>query len=447
MKLHRYLEFIKEASEDTDVYQIPTYEQAVRMCSREGSPFYESKMVVKGFPISVFNYRLAQYSDFITPIIDDPQLKAYEMRGLTFVFNLDGSLFNRYILLEKFFNLNQTPESMYSVVKNYKIKFVNNKEDGSIASFVRLPNGEVCGKSKMGFDNDQANGINRIYRTNPSIKKLVDWSLSNGIGTVFEYVAPTNRIVLRYDTEELILLRLRDNSTGKHLNLRDYLDQIGSVKIAPFRDDFRDLDHLMELIAVEIDREGDVVQAEDEHGKDFFFKVKTPWYNERHGLLTNDIYRDHVIIGYILDDKIDDVLGQIPEDEKEAHERIHKIISVVKKSITDKMSEINKLYDLFVSTGKNRKEFAAKYLRHPNFGYAMALHKKDELENMTEEEIFKNYDTIEEYEKAIENRDVYELAKHWVRDNTKKLSTAREWLKERDPSLFFTDLEENEDDN
>ena len=51
---------------------------------------------------------------------------------------------------------------------------------------------------------------------NKEVKSLVDWALNNNIVPVFEYVSPNNRIVLRYPSEELILLRLRDNVTGKH---------------------------------------------------------------------------------------------------------------------------------------------------------------------------------------------------------------------------------------
>jgi hypothetical protein len=80
------------------------------------------------------------------------------MRGITYVFNTDGS-FNRHILLDKFFNLNQVASSVYSVVKDFKIKSIYNKEDGSVASFVKLPNGKVLGKSKMSFESDQAVGI------------------------------------------------------------------------------------------------------------------------------------------------------------------------------------------------------------------------------------------------------------------------------------------------
>lgn len=420
MKLHRYKSFINESLSPIR-HSIPSYEECVEMCSGVDPSFYEGKSVVDGYNVSVFNYRLAMYKDFVTPIPDKPEVKAYEMRGLTFVFNKDGSLFNRYILLEKFFNLNQVPESMYSIVKNYKIKFVNNKEDGSIASFIRLPNGKAYGKSKMGFDNDQANGINRIYKTNPDVKKFVDWTLDNDYVAIFEYVAPHNRIVLRYSTEELILLRLRDNRTGKHIDIKDHLDKLGNIKVAPFEDEFKDLDNLIEVVAKQIDKEGCVVTAEDENGRDFFFKLKTPWYCERHGLLTNDLYREHILIGYILDDKIDDILGQIPEEEVEAHERIHKMISIVRKAVADKAVEIRKSYQVFVDMGENRKDYALKYRgKEPNFGYVMAMAK---------------------------GTDPYELAKDWVMDNTKRLNIAREWLKKRDASLFFQDPEENDDDN
>ncbi len=420
MKIFNYSQFLKE-SNDLSSHYLPTYEDCIEMCSKEDSAFYESKFVVDGYNISVFNYRLAQYKDFVTPLENRPEVKAYEMRGLTFVFNKDGSLFNRFLLLEKFFNLNQVPESMYSIVKDYKIKFVNNKEDGSIASYIKLPNDKVIGKSKMGFDNEQANGINRIYRTRTDVKEFVDWCLDNNITAIFEYVSPANRIVLRYLEEDLILLRMRDNSTGKHLDIKDYLDKIGTIRIAPFEDDFKDLDSLVEVTATQVDKEGVIVQAEDQYGKDFFFKIKTPWYCERHGLLTNDLYREHIIVGYILDDKIDDILGQVPEDEKEAHERINKIISVIKKSIDEKVEDIKKSYQVFLDMGSDRKEYALKYYKKdPNFGYVMQMAK---------------------------GIDPYELAKDWVRGQNARLLISRDWLKKKDPTLFFQEPDPENEDN
>lgn len=411
-KLLNYIEFLRESKwNDKSNYYLPTYEDCVEMCNRVDSAFYESKFTLDGYPVSVFNYRLAQYKDFVKPLDDRPEVKAYEMRGLTFVFNKDGSLFKRFLLLEKFFNLNQVPESMYSVVKNYKIKFVNNKEDGSIASYIQLPNGRIIGKSKMSFESDQANGINRLYRNREDIKKFVDWCFENDIIPIFEYVSPANRIVLRYIDEDLILLRLRDNNTGKHLNIKDYLDKIGSIKIAPFEDEYGDLDSLIEVNAKQIDKEGVIVQAEDESGNDFFFKLKTPWYMELHGLLNDDLYREHIIIQYILDDKIDDVLGQIPAEEYEARERIERIIKIVKEQIDIKVKDIENSYKNFKDLNFNRKEYALKfYKKDPNFRYVMSL---------------------------ANGEDIYDLAKKYISDKTKRLQLAREWLKSIDNSLFF----------
>ena len=70
--------------------------------------------------------------------------------------------------------------------------------------------------------------------------------------------------------------------------------------------------------------------------------------------------------------------------------------------------------------GKDRKEYALKWrTKDKNFGYVMAMAK------------------------GIEP---YELAKDWVREQTKRLHIAREWLQKKDPTLFFQDPEENEDD-
>jgi T4 RnlA family RNA ligase len=423
-------------------YDLPTYEDCVEICSIENSAFYESMVIVDGYNISLFNYRLASYSDFISKPF------AKEIRGLCFVFNNDGSIYDRFILLEKFFNLNQVPETLYSVVKNYKIKFVNNKEDGSIASFIKLPNGKIIGRSKMGFDNDQADGINRVYKTNKDVKSFVDYCISMDYTPVFEFVAPNNRIVLRYPSEELILLRLRDNLTGKHIDIRDHLDKVGSIRVAPFEDEIHDLDQLIELTATQVDKEGSIVTCEDEHGRDFFFKIKTPWYCQRHGLLTNDIYREHIIIEYILDDNIDDILGQIPEDEKEAHQRIQKIISIVKRALNKKVSEIQSAYNDFVKIGSDKKYYSINHEDgNPNFHPVMSMDKADKLKLMSKEKILDIYGDMESYERMLKRCQPYEMSVEWLRNKTKRLEMTREWLEGEDPTLFFRDPEITDDDN
>lgn len=393
MKLFRYIEF-KESLKTSD---LPTYEECVEMCNVPESPFYESKTEVDGYPVSVFNYRLAQWSDFNQPLKDKPGLKANEMRGITFVFNKDGSLYKRFVLLEKFFNLNQVPDSMYSIVKDYKIKYVNNKEDGSIASFIQLPNGKILGKSKMGFDNEQADGINRVYKSNPDVKQFVDWCIKSDIIPIFEYVAPHNRIVLRYGTEELILLRLRDNKTGRHIDIKEHLDKIGSIKIAPFEDD-KTLDDLIELSKTEADKEGWIVQFDNDH----FVKIKTDWYRNLHSIYTNDLYHEDKLIKLIIEEKIDDIIGELKEDDL-LRKKVDDIISIIKKCISEKINRIQNLYNAHKKLN-SIKEFAVKYHSDEDFSDAM---------------------------KYIRNNDISleDLAKDWILKKTNRLEKARKFIK------------------
>ena len=165
-----------------------------------------------------------------------------------------------------------------------------------------------------------------------------------------------------------------------------------------------------------------------------------------HGLLTDDIYREHVIIGYILDDKIDDILGQIPEDQKEVHDRINKIIKIVKKSLSDKVSEIEKAYEDFIKSGISKKDYALKHrVGNDNFTFVMNGVKADDLRKMSKEEILHVYDNMTDYEKSLKRCEPYEMSKEWIRDMTKRLNLSREWLKKKDPTLFFQEPEESDD--
>lgn len=389
--------------------KLPTYEDCVSLCAYEGSPFYERKTSVEGYRVSLFDYQLALNSDFNKQF-------AKELRGLTFVFDEAGR-YKRFLLLEKFFNLNQTEETQYSVIKNYKLKFVYEKEDGSVISFVRFPNGNIRAKSKMSFETMQAKMAQKIYSENKDVSQLVNWALDNNIVPIFEYVSPENRIVLEYKKDELILLKLRDNCTGKYLDLNDYLTEIGSAKIAPIYTQFTTLDDIIENVEGKINKEGFVVQMEDNSGNDFLFKIKSPWYVGLHKVMTEVVNRENIIIQYILEGTIDDVIGQIPEEKKDVHDRINRMIYFVKTILENKSQEIEEDYKLFLDMGADKKEFALKYLKTPNFKFVMSM---------------------------TNGKSSYDLAKSWLFDNTKKLLSARAFIKKIDPSFLFVHVLDHE---
>jgi len=377
---------------NTMKYFIPTYNECREMCdANDNFLFYESKIEIGGYHVSIFNYRLSQYSDFVNPVKTNKKLKAFELRGLTFVFNKDGSLYNRYLLLDKFFNIDQTPCSMYSVVKDYKIKNIYNKEDGSIASFIRLPNGKVLGKSKTSFQSDQAIEIQKIYDKDPNIKQFVDFCMDEGIDAIFEYVSPTNRIVVPYANTELILLRMRDNKTGEYLDINNYVDKLEGISVAA-SETGKTLEDLIDAAKIVDNKEGWIIQFEN--GK--MVKKKSDWYIARHRLFTEDLNRENTLIGLILNETIDDVLAQIFEPVKKAE--VEHIIDIVNKEIGRIAHQVD---ELMVNYKGDRKEFAIKYQKNPMFSLAMGV---------------------------INGKDKVDVIKQRLKIDTRNLIQAREWL-------------------
>ena len=75
-------------------YILLTYEECKLICDTHNNfIFYETVHYIDNFKICIFNYRLASPLIFETPV-ENTDLKAHEMRGSTFVFNTDVSLYN-----------------------------------------------------------------------------------------------------------------------------------------------------------------------------------------------------------------------------------------------------------------------------------------------------------------------------------------------------------------
>ena len=106
--------------------RIPTYKDAINIVTEKGTMvFYETIRYINNCKVCTFNYRYPLYTDFIHDEID-----FREMRGLTFIFNEAETSYKRYILLKKFWNINQVPETMYHEIKDYELVSCYNKADG-----------------------------------------------------------------------------------------------------------------------------------------------------------------------------------------------------------------------------------------------------------------------------------------------------------------------------
>jgi T4 RnlA family RNA ligase len=408
---------------------LPTYEQALEIVANHDIIFYETKHVVNGFDVSIFNYRLAWYTDFALPVPSNPSLDAFEMRGLTVVFNKDGSVFDRFLLLDKFFNVNQVEETEYKRINSFEIDNVYSKEDGSIISFVKLPDGTNVAKSKASFESFQAVKANEIYNSNNTIKTFVDDMMSKDIVPVFEYVSPFNPVVLKYVGDELILLRLRDNKTGKYIDIDKYAVDYG-VKV-PNKWDIT-LEVLMERAKVDEDMEGWVVMFKN----GLLAKIKTDWYFDLHRLYTEDLNQEHYLIAKIVNEEVDDIISKLEDNEHHnfIKEKIGKISEVISIHINEREDEVMALRRVYIEMDDIAK-FAKTYIKDKSFPIVMNLSKVDKFMELSNEEILDHYGSKEIFMRKLDTLKLENQIKNHILDKTNKMMKAREWLLELDSDM------------
>ena len=370
-------------------YQI-TYDDALRICEAyKNFNFYKSEYIMYGYRVVTFNYFLCQYDFFINPLKGEPEIHAKDMRGVTFVFNKDGSLYKRFLMLEKFFNVNQVDETQIHLLRDKKIKRVTTKEDGSLIAFMNLPNGEVFAKTQAGFTNEQSLRAKELYNTQKDIKKFVDDILNVDFTPLFEYVAFDNRIVLKYSGRELRLIGVRDNKSGEYFSGEHFLyllcvrkgQQVYDIPYASTVN-IKTINELEELCKTSTDIEGFVVEFDGQ-----LVKWKTEWYFNLHGIRTMHIFREDYIIENYLKETLDDVTQELNViDDIDAFKFINKVTESVNNwsdYIEDKVNELVDLYDN--KYNKDWNKFATE--NHRSCGFGLSKIKIDNLQNYRDEKI------------------------------------------------------------
>ena len=375
---------------------LPSYDDAVRLCD-ENDCFYEVQREVNGTTFSIFNYRFATSTDF-------KERGALEMRGLTFRHAKDGTKV-RFLMLHKFFNVGENDTTLVEDLNEKKIDKIFDKLDGSMIRFVVDNDGCIIAKTKLGFDNDQAGVANKILNSNADLYEFVKDSFDYGLALIFEYTSPYNRIVIPYKEEKLTLIQIREEATGVYVNDLNFIRDIEGVdkaKAQTFTVGFG-MNNIEQLINIGFremrDAEGYVIRFTDgQH-----VKAKTPWYVERHRLMTQDFDHENFIIEMILDEKIDDLIV-ILEKDCLIRKYVEKLMFIIRDYNFSMESECLKILDKAYIRRDSRKDFAVGMNGHPFFGAMM---------------------------KAWEERD-RELLQKGIKDsikkNTNRLNKAREWL-------------------
>ena len=354
-----------------------TYEDAKEICEKYNNfNFSEHLFQIDGFKISLFDYFICDFNDFNNPLHSKQNVNAFDMRGITFVFNTDGTLWKRFLMLPKFFNLNQVELTQYSNVKDKKIKHISSKEDGSLIAFMMLPNERIFAKTIAGFTNEQSENAMILLEKSDININWVSNKIKEGFTPLFEYVSFNNRIVLQYTKSELRFIGLRNNINGDYIPASLVNDIPNSIIY--IKEEKTSLDKLIERCKTEKDIEGWVVIFDN----GLMIKVKSDWYCNIHGLRTENIFREDFIIENYYKETLDDIICQLDnEKDKDALDFVKNVIASIDNYFKHIDNSVNKMYHNWQNNFPDFKEFATRYHKEPYFEFLRYFENKVEYRN------------------------------------------------------------------
>lgn len=302
-----------------------------------------------------------------------------ECRGITF--HPDRKIAAR--TLTKFFNIGEREDTQPHALPWTKVHSIMDKRDGSMVTPVRLPNGSIKFKTKKSFDTKEAALADKIAAETNGGPVWIDAVLSMGFTPTFEVTSPKFPIVLKYDKDELTLLHIRENISGRYLTeqeLRGLTPPFPIVEnlIEQFYGDgvparLVSWDKLKVAAETREGIEGWIIQFDDGE----MVKLKTKWYQELHHHVVFSRWRD--VARTVLADQADDLKGHFALVGRS----IEPILQVERK-ITQRIDHAKKVVQSVVQAAQaanfDAKTIAISYRDHPNFGQIMSLFRGKEID-------------------------------------------------------------------
>jgi T4 RnlA family RNA ligase len=353
---------------------ILTYDDAKRITKLYNNfNFSEHTYRIENYNISTFDYFICSYENFSNPI-GDSSINAFDMRGTTFVFNKDGSLWKRFLMLPKFFNLNQVEETQYDIIKEKNISHISEKEDGSLIAFMMLPNGNLFCKTCRGFSNEQVINSMKLLNQRSELVKWVKKTINDGYTPLFEYVSWDNRIVLKYSQPDIRLIGIRDNYNGDFVPASWIVDT--PISLIKIKEETATLDELINRAKIEENREGWVIMFDDR----MMVKIKTMGYYNIHELRTENAFREDYIIKNYYNRTLDDIISQLdPKNDIDVIEFIKAVTNAIDNYSINIDNKVEILYNKLKEEFKgNWVAFASKCNKEPYFTFLRHYENKDE---------------------------------------------------------------------
>lgn len=273
-----------------------------------------------------------------------------ECRGL--IFDKAGVLISRPF--HKFFNVNEREETQMNVIDLSQPHVIMEKMDGSMIRPL-VVNGCLRLATKMGVT-EVAMAAEVYLASRKDSGEIMNWMercVKIGLTPIFEFIAPTNQIVISYSEPDLVLLAIRHNETGNYL-VEQNSTPSGLTRVPVYGSVEGNLtDYVARQRSAE-GREGDIIRFADGH----MLKIKNDWYVRIHKTV-DKIRFDRHIVELILHEEIDDAIPMLPPHEAE---RVRKFELRFADRLHTLIAGYDRYYHTVLASGLDRKRYAQEWM-------------------------------------------------------------------------------------
>lgn len=300
---------------------------------------------------TVINYAVSMSDTFDMNGLDDVVgAMRRECRGL--IFYPDGRLMSRPF--HKFFNVNEREETQMHKIDLGHTHVIMEKMDGSMIRPL-LVNGRLRLATKMGVT-EVAEAAEKYLATRKDWAEIMIWlerCVKVGVTPIFEFIAPTNQIVISYSKPDLVLLAIRVNETGGYL-----VDQndtpAGLTRVPVYGSIEGNLADYIARARMQENREGDIIRFADGH----MMKIKNDWYVRIHKTM-DKIRFDRHIVELILNEEVDDAIPMLPQHEAD---RVREFERRFADRLHSLVAGYERYYTTVVASGLDRKRYAQEWM-------------------------------------------------------------------------------------
>lgn len=341
--------------------QILSFDEMTKL-SNEIDNFYYTDEMTLGVMTRTFNYRLNIFSQFSNP-------GGRNFRGS--VYRVDTK---ELVALPffKFFNLDENPFSFSNIVKDWKIKNIYEKVDGSLIYFYKIKDNIVC-RTKGSYNSRQAIIAQSFLMHDKNLKDFIEGLIDNSFTPMFELLSPLNEIVVKYDFTDLCFLGARSLKTGEVVFPNyENIDRICNVlTLYPIYDRFNSVQDIVDTCNTEKFERNDILEGYTvlfENNE--IVKIKRPQYLDLHAIKSS-LVRDTKIVELLFGDKLDDLLAEYKDNSE-----ITDYVNMVVDSVDDTWNKSCKSSLVFYRDNKDlgRKEFALKAKNElENFSFSICM--------------------------------------------------------------------------